>query len=190
MVFAHILSQKVRSAPFFETRVKYATVICVTALLFCYQGDKAKLSFRCFTRLGSKSLLHRVVHTKSVKELAEISCISLQSLTSSFRKIQIFKFAYLHFRCFIPCLGSKSLLYRVVHTKSVKRIGRDNLYIFTVIEELVSQNTDYRICIFCTSAVLFLALVIARRNLTVLTLHVQVYSFRFISQNTVSCLLL
>ena len=134
LVFAHILSQKVRSTPFFETRVEYVTVICVTALLFCYQGDKVKLSFRCFTRLGSKSLLHSVVHTKSVKELAEISCISLQSLTSSFRKIQIFKFAYLHFPCFIPCLGSKSLLYRVVHTKSVREsaeityIGRDNLY--------------------------------------------------------------
>ena len=38
---------------------------------------------------GQKSSLHRVVTTKSVKESEEISCISLKSLRSSFRKIQI-----------------------------------------------------------------------------------------------------
>ena len=41
-----------------------------------------------------KSSLHRVVYTKRVKETEEISCISLQSSKRSFRKIQIFKFAY------------------------------------------------------------------------------------------------
>ena len=38
--------------------------------------------------------LHRVAYTKCVKESQEIGCISLQSSKNSFRKIQIFKFAY------------------------------------------------------------------------------------------------
>ena len=81
----------------------------------------AYLHFRRFAHcLGSKSLLHRAVYTKSVRESEEIGCISLQSSRSSFRKIQMFKFAYLHFRYFIHCLGSKSLLHRAVHTRSLK----------------------------------------------------------------------
>ena len=126
--------------------------------IFKFEYSALLLFYSLFTcRL--KSSLHRVVHTKSVKELEEISCISLQSSKLSFRKIQIFKFAYsalplfyslfrfknhlciklcirkalknrkrlvtsrnslgsarvakyrflslyfLHFRCFIPCLG-------------------------------------------------------------------------------------
>ena len=125
MIFAHILSRKVRSAPFIETSVEYVTVICASALPFCYQGDKAKLSFRCFTRcLGTKSLLHRVVHTKSVKESEEITCTSLQSSTSSFRKTQIFEFAYLHFRYFIPCLGSKSDYCIVLYIRKALKIRK------------------------------------------------------------------
>ena len=49
--------------------------------------------------------LHGFVYTKAVKESEEISCFSLQSWKRSFRKIQIFKFAYCAGRCFIPCLG-------------------------------------------------------------------------------------
>ena len=52
-----------------------------------------------------KSSLQWVVYTKSVRESEEISCISLQSSKRSFRKMQIFKFAYCAGRCFIPCLG-------------------------------------------------------------------------------------
>ena len=49
-----------------------------------------KLHFRCFIPcLGSNSLLHRVIYTKSVKESEEISFMKLQSWESSFRKIQI-----------------------------------------------------------------------------------------------------
>ena len=44
--------------------------------------------------------------------------------------------------------------------------------IVTYFEELLSQTTDFPICIFCTSAVLFLVLVIARRNLTVVILDI------------------
>ena len=57
-----------------------------TAVLFIF-----KLFYSLF-RL--KSSLHRVVYTKRAKESEEISCISLQSSKRSFRKIQLFKFAY------------------------------------------------------------------------------------------------
>ena len=40
--------------------------------------------------------------------------------------------------------------------KKCYRIGTDELHFGTVLEEFVSQNTDFRICIFYTSAVLFL----------------------------------
>ena len=55
-----------------------------------------------------KSSLHQVVYMKSIKEWEEISCTSLQSSRSSFRKIQIFNLHILHLRCFIPCLGYRT----------------------------------------------------------------------------------
>ena len=67
-----------------------------------------------------KSSLHRVVYTKSVKESEEISCILLQSLKRSLRKIHIFKFAYSALPLFCSLFRLKSSLYRVVYTKSVK----------------------------------------------------------------------
>ena len=64
------------------------------------------LHFRCFIAcLGSKSLLHGVVYTKSVKESEEVSCIQSQSSKSSFRKIRFSNLHIPRFRCFIPCLG-------------------------------------------------------------------------------------
>ena len=65
----------------------------------------ALLLFYSLFRLKS---LHRVVYMKSVKEWEEISCTSLQSSRSSFRKIQIFNLHILHLRCFIPCLGYRA----------------------------------------------------------------------------------
>ena len=47
-----------------------------------------------FCLSSKESSLHRAAYTKSVKEWAEISCTSLQSSKSLFRKIQIFEFAY------------------------------------------------------------------------------------------------
>ena len=76
------------------------------------------LHFRCFIPcLGSKSLLHGVVYTKSVTELEEISYIYSQSsqntefaYSHSLRRARFakYRFSNLHiprFRCFIPCLG-------------------------------------------------------------------------------------
>ena len=85
----------------------------------CNLRNGALLTF-WFKPFVQKSTLHRVIYTKNVKESEEISCISLQSSRSSFRKIQIIEFLYLHFRCLTRCLGSKSFLHRAVYTKSVK----------------------------------------------------------------------
>ena len=67
-----------------------------------------------------KSSLHRVVYTKRVKQSEEISCISLQSSKRSFRKIQIFKFAYSALSLFYSLFRLKSSLHRVVYTKRVR----------------------------------------------------------------------
>ena len=76
--------------------------------------------------------------------------ISAQSRKSSFRKIQIFEFAYsaLALSQFILCLGFKIITASSFIYGKCQRIGRDWLHIVTVFEELVSQNTDFRICIF------------------------------------------
>ena len=58
----------------------------------CFNGNQLlTFSLKAFVQ---NSTLHGVVYTKSVKESEEISCISLQSSKRSFRKIQLFKFAY------------------------------------------------------------------------------------------------
>ena len=61
-----------------------------------------------------------MVYTKSVKKSEEISCMSLQSSKRSFRKIQIFKFAYCALPLFYSLFRLKSSLHRVVYAKSVK----------------------------------------------------------------------
>ena len=58
--------------------------------------------------------------------------------SACFAKYRFLNLNILHFRCFIPCLGLKSSLHRVVYP-------------------LQSSKRSFRkICIFCTSAVLFL----------------------------------
>ena len=66
------------------------------------------------------STLHGDAYTKSVKESKEISCISLQSFKRSFRKIQIFKFAYSALPLYYSLCRLKSSLHRVVYMKTVK----------------------------------------------------------------------
>ena len=79
------------------------------------------LHFCCFIpSLALKSSLNQVVYTKSIKESEEISCKSLQSSRSSFRKIQNFEFAYSALPLFYSLFGLKSSLDRVVYTKSIK----------------------------------------------------------------------
>ena len=75
-----------------------------------------------FWTFDSKSLyqMQGVVYTKSVKESEEIIYISLQSSKRSFRKMQIFKFAYSALTLFYSLFRLKSSLHRVVYTKSVK----------------------------------------------------------------------
>ena len=77
----------------------------------------ALLLFYSLFRL--KSALHRVLYTKKVKESEEISRILLQSSKRSFRKIQIFKFAYSAL-LFYSLFRLKSFLHRVVYMKRVK----------------------------------------------------------------------
>ena len=93
-----------------------------------------------------KLSLHWVVYTKSVKESKQISCILLQSSKRLFRK-NLYRFLnlhILHFLCFIPCLGLKSSLHRVVYAKSVKESEQISCMILvTVFEALVLQNTDF-----------------------------------------------
>ena len=73
-----------------------------------------------YSLFGLKSSLHQVVYTKRVKESEEITCISLQSSKRSFRKKQIFKFAYSALPLFYSLCRLKSFLHRVVYTKTVK----------------------------------------------------------------------
>ena len=66
---------------------------------------------------------------------------------------QIFKFAY---SALPPLFYS---LFRIKSHHGIELYERkvlDYVHTVTVFEELASQNTDFRICIFCTSAVLFL----------------------------------
>ena len=79
----------------------------------------ALLLFYSLFRL--KSALHRVLYTKKVKESEEISRILLQSSKRSFRKIQIFKFAYSAL-LFYSLFRLKSFLHRVVYMKRVKEL--------------------------------------------------------------------
>ena len=77
----------------------------------------------------------------------------------------------------------RSTLHRVVYRKRVKEceeISCIALYIgLIVFEELVSQNTDFRICIFCTFAVLFLVWLSHEETDCCDTGYVQ-FQFRFI----------
>ena len=66
--------------------------------------NRALLTFRLKVFVQN-STLHGFVYTKAVKEWEEISCFLFQSWKRSFRKIQIFRFAYCAGRCFITCLG-------------------------------------------------------------------------------------
>ena len=134
------------------------------------------------------SKLHGViVYTKSVKESAGISCISLQSSKRSFRKIQIFKFAY------SALLPQKSLLHRVVYTwKPLKNRKR-----------LVASRYSLRGARFAKYRILnlhilhfrcFCSLVrLSNRGIGLLWhwicsfqyMIIHFVSFRFVSQNTV-----
>ena len=71
-----------------------------------------------------KSSLHRVAYTKSVKESEEVSCILLQSSKRSFRKIQIFKFAYaalpLFYSLFRPGFRLCSFQYMIIRFVSFR----------------------------------------------------------------------
>ena len=107
--------------------------LCIVAILRRARFAKYRFSnlhiqdFRCFIPcLGPKSSLCRVVDTKSVRESAEITYIYSQSSESSFRKIQIIEFAYLHFHCFTRCLGLKIIkcieLYVRKVLKNAKRL--------------------------------------------------------------------
>ena len=71
----------------------------------------------------------------------------------SLRRARFAKYGFLnlhilHLRCFILCLGLKIITALSCIYEKCQRIGRDWLHIVTVFEDLVSQNTDFRICIF------------------------------------------
>ena len=76
---------------------------------------------------------------KSVKESEEISCISLQSSKRSFRKMQIFKFAYSALTLFYSLFRLKSSLHRLVYTKRVK----ESEEISCISLQSFKQNTDF-----------------------------------------------
>ena len=71
--------------------------------------------------------------------------------SACFAKYRFLNLNILHFRCFIPCLGLKSSLHRVVYTKSVEESEE-----ISCISLQSSKRSFRKICIFCTSAVLFL----------------------------------
>ena len=85
-----------------------------------------------------KSFLDRVVYTKSVKESEEISCISLQSLKRSFRKIQIFKFAYsalpLFYSLFRPGFRLCSFQYMIIHFVSFRFVSQNTVSPVNIVE--------------------------------------------------------
>ena len=87
-----------------------------------------------------KSSLHRVVYTKRVKQSEEISCISLQSSRSSFRKIRIFKFAYSALPLFLFLGKVIEQRYRTVVTLDMFISVHDYSFRF-VSFRFVSQNT-------------------------------------------------
>ena len=60
--------------------------------MFKFACSALLLLYFCLS--SQESSLHRAAYTKSVKEWAEISCISLQFSKSLFRKIHMFEFAY------------------------------------------------------------------------------------------------
>ena len=89
-------------------RVVYTKSVKESVVISCISLQSSKRSFRkiqifkfaysalplFYSLFRLKSSLHRMVYTKRVKESEEISCISLQCSKRSFRKIQIYKFAY------------------------------------------------------------------------------------------------
>ena len=81
-----------------------------------------------------------------------------------FAKYRFSNLYILHFRSCISCLGLKIITASSCIYKKCQRMGRDQLHMVTVFEELISQNTDFRMRIFCTSALLFLVWVIVRRE--------------------------
>ena len=142
--------------------IVYTKSVKESTEISCISLQSSKRSFRkiqifkfAYSALPPyKTILHRVVYTKTVKESEEISCISLQSSRSSFRKIQIFKFAYSVLPLFYSLFRLKSSLHRVVYTKRVKELEEIScISLQSSKPALVSQNTDFKICIFCTSAV-------------------------------------
>ena len=67
-----------------------------------------------------------------------------------------FKFAHLHFRRLIHCLGSKSLLHGAVYTNSLKD-SEDMTFIYSQSSRSSFRKIQiFEIGTFCTSAVLFL----------------------------------
>ena len=80
----------------------------------CNWRNGALLTFWFNELFVQKSTLHRAVYTKSVRESEEMSYNRHSLGRAPFAKYRFWNLHILHFRCFIPCLGSKSLLYCIV----------------------------------------------------------------------------
>ena len=99
-----------------------------------------------------------------------------------FAKYRFSTLHILHFRCVIPCLGSKSLLHGVVYTRSVKE-SEEITYIYS--QPSSSKSSFRKIQIF--ELPLFYSLFRLYRTEesdccdTGMFISVQVYSFRFVS---------
>ena len=109
--------------------VTYSTLVPRTGALLTF-GSKSV----------QKSTHNGVVYAKSVRESVQTSYIPSLSSTSSFHKIQIFKFAYSALSLFYSLFRFKIITAWCCIYEKRRRIGRDKLHIVTVFEELVLQK--------------------------------------------------
>ena len=134
LIFVLSLSQKVRSTQF-----------CYK-IQICNLGNGALLTFwlQLYVRKVLKNRERWVTYRHSLG----------RARFAKYRFSTVHILRFLHFRCFFPRLGLRIITASCCFFEKCSRMGRDfSCFIVTVFEELVSQNTDFRLCIFGTSAV-------------------------------------